>query len=259
MASLYNISNDLNNIFLEIEENGGEVTEEILDKLAISEDNLRQKLDNYRKAYTSLSFDAETCKKEETRISAIRKTYENNAKRLKDAMFVAVQQFGEVGKNGNRQINLINSKLYTRASQSVDYDSNLALILKDCVIAWLRGLDNNDMLDNVSFNINEIINNVNNKFKELYPEQAEEMFNRTNDYFTTNDLVLLNLKFEFNLNINELLTYNGLVTVKAYFGEEHNADISLNINKTYIKSLLDTGEFNNNIAKLLQTESLIIK
>lgn len=259
MESLYNISNELNNIFFEIEENGGEVTDEILNRLAISEDNLKQKLDNYRKAYTSLTFDAETCKKEEIRIANIRKTHEANANRLKNAMFVAVKQFGETGKNGNKQINLIDSKLYTKTSKSVDYDTVLVAILKDCIVSWLRGLDNNDMLDNVSFTVDEILDNINEEFIHLYTEQAKELFDKTGHYFTINDLNLLNLKFEFNLTIGELLTYNGLNIAKAYFGEEHNANISLNVNKPSIKALLDTGEFDNNIAKMSQNETLVIK
>lgn len=259
MESLYSISNDLNNIFFEIEENGGEVTEEILDRLAISEDNLRQKLDNYRKAYTSLSFDAETCKKEETRIAAIRKAYENNAKRLKDAMFVAVQQFGEIGKNGNRQINLIDSKLYTKSSKSVDYDITLAAILKDCVITWLRGLDDNDMLENVSFTIPEVIDSINEVFVHLYTEQAQELFDRTGNYFTVNDLRMLNIKFEFNVDIDELLSCPGLSIARAYFTEEHKADVSLNVDKKAIKELLEIGNFDNNISKISQSETLVIK
>ena len=41
--SLFAISCELEDIFFEIEEAGGEVTEEILAKLAITEENLKQK------------------------------------------------------------------------------------------------------------------------------------------------------------------------------------------------------------------------
>ena len=62
--SLFAISCELEDIFFEIEEAGGEVTEEILAKLAITEENLKQKLDCYRKAYTAISLEADDCKKE---------------------------------------------------------------------------------------------------------------------------------------------------------------------------------------------------
>ena len=49
MASLYNISMELENLFAQIEEQEGEVTEEQLKKLEITENNLLEKVDNYVK------------------------------------------------------------------------------------------------------------------------------------------------------------------------------------------------------------------
>ena len=54
MASIYNITTELEDIFLELEENGGELTPELAERLAITQDNLKSKLDSYRKAYTCL-------------------------------------------------------------------------------------------------------------------------------------------------------------------------------------------------------------
>lgn len=74
MASIYNITAELEDIFLELEENGGELTPELEERLAITQDNLKEKLNNYRKAYTMLNLDAESCKKEEQRLAVLRKT-----------------------------------------------------------------------------------------------------------------------------------------------------------------------------------------
>ena len=65
MANIYNITAELEDIFLELEENGGELTPELEERLAITQDNLKSKLDGYRKAYTVLNLEAESCKKEE--------------------------------------------------------------------------------------------------------------------------------------------------------------------------------------------------
>lgn len=63
MASIYNITTELEDIFLELEENGGELTPELEERLAITQDNLKSKLDGYRKAYTMFNLEAESCKK----------------------------------------------------------------------------------------------------------------------------------------------------------------------------------------------------
>ena len=116
MASIYNITTELEDIFLELEENGSELTPELEERLAITQDNLKEKLNNYRKAYTMLNLDAESCKKEEQRLAVLRKTKENNAERLKGIMLDAVIAYGDLGKSGNKVINLVDSKLYTKNS-----------------------------------------------------------------------------------------------------------------------------------------------
>ena len=49
MSSLYKISEKLQEIFEELEEQGGEFTEEQLKELEITEEELKEKVDNYVK------------------------------------------------------------------------------------------------------------------------------------------------------------------------------------------------------------------
>lgn len=44
MANIYNITAELEDIFLELEENGGELTPELEERLAITQDNLKSNL-----------------------------------------------------------------------------------------------------------------------------------------------------------------------------------------------------------------------
>ena len=60
MANIYNITTELEDIFLELEENGGELTPELEERLRITQDSLKDKLDGYRKAYTMLNLEAES-------------------------------------------------------------------------------------------------------------------------------------------------------------------------------------------------------
>lgn len=107
MASIYNITTELEDIFLELEENGGELTPELEERFAITQDNLKSKLDGYRKAYTMFNLEAESCKKEEQRLAVLRKTKENNAEILKGVMLDAVIAYGDLGKSGNKVIDLV--------------------------------------------------------------------------------------------------------------------------------------------------------
>lgn len=60
--SLYSIDMRLSSIIDEIIENGGEITEELAKKLEITQDNLKEKLDNYRKVIAEISSRIDYCK-----------------------------------------------------------------------------------------------------------------------------------------------------------------------------------------------------
>lgn len=146
MASIYNITTELEDIFLELEENGGELTPELEERLTITQDNLKSKLDSYHKAYTMFNLEAESCKKEEQQLAVLRKTKENNAERLKGVMLDAVIAYGDLGKSGNKVINLVDSKLYTKNSKCVKINENLNQIFIDLVLEYLQSLWDNDIL-----------------------------------------------------------------------------------------------------------------
>lgn len=261
--SLFSISAELEDIFFEIEEAGGEVTEEILAKLAITEENLKQKLDGYRKYYTSLSLDAEACKKEETRIAMIRKTKENQAKRLKDSMYEAVAAYGETGKNGNKVVNLVDSKLYTKKSEVLLMDEELLLTFKDMVFDQFRELYNNDMLDINDTNVDSLdpqgfIDVINAKFKAEYSERAERMMEEYGRLFVVEDLMLTNIKFETSITLYDLLGRSNFRLLEGFFDTEHISNVVPDVNKTVIKNMLKDG-IQSSFANLDYNESLIIK
>lgn len=62
--SLYQIDAELQRIVDEIIDAGGEITPELEEQLAITQDNLNEKLDNYRKLFTMIESRALACKTE---------------------------------------------------------------------------------------------------------------------------------------------------------------------------------------------------
>lgn len=243
MANIYNITAELEDIFLELEENGGELTPELEERLVITQDNLKSKLDGYRKAYTMFNLEAESCKKEEQRLAVLRKTKENNAERLKGVMLDAVITYGDLGKSGNKVINLVDSKLYTKNSKCVEIDENLNQIFIDLVLEHLQSLWDNDMIDsNFSFSRNVLLEQINDKFTERYPEQSARLREETGGYFTLDDLAN---KINFDL-------------LNTFFNHQHEMTRSSSVNKTTMKNILNDGR-DISIAKLVENTSLIIK
>ena len=253
--NIFNISQELEDIFLQIEENGGEITPELEERLAITEDKLHDKLDSYRRVYSKFMSDAKTCKEEETRIAKLRKTKENQAERLKDTMLAAVQQFGALGKSGNRLINLPDAKLYTKSSACTEVNLNRSSILMQLFldvyyIAWEQ-----DTLD-VQYGTmteEELLNKINKKHIENHPHDKVTLF-------TIDDLHGLNINFNFSYNLAQLNSPARFSLLQAWFdnsGIGQNS-ISADVNKTDVKNRIKDGQ-DLTIANVIEHDSLIIK
>lgn len=119
MASLYHIEEELLRIFSDIEENDGEISEEMFAKLELTRENLIDKLDKYVKAIKSWDGEVAITKEESKKLLANAKVKENRVKRLKAAMLNAVLLFGNEGKT-NKFIDLPTVKLFTKATPSVE-------------------------------------------------------------------------------------------------------------------------------------------
>ena len=252
--NIFNISQELEDIFYQIEENGGELTPELEEKLAITEDKLYDKLDGYRRVHSKLLSDAKTCKEEETRIAKLRKTKENQAEKLKDTMLTAVQQFGALGKSGNRTINLPDAKLYTKASACTELDNNRIAILMQLFLDFYRVAWEQDVLEQISYLDNEkLLERINQKYSELYPN--EEIVP-----FTTDDFNSLKLNFNFSYSLTDLNNIARFSLLQAWFdnAEICNNCVSGEVNKTTIKNMINSG-YNVTVANVVEHESLIIK
>ena len=253
--NIFNISRELEDIFLQLEENGGELTPELEERLAISEENLRDKLDGYRRVHYKLMSDAKTCKEEETRITKLRKIKENQAERLKDTMLTAVQQFGALGKSGNRTINLPDAKLYTKASACIEVDNNRAAILMQLFIDIYQTSWASDILEPQYGAITDerLLERINDKYTELYPN--EEVIP-----FTIDDLNSLNINFNFTYSLANLNNVARFSLLTAWFDNAEIGDncISAELNKTEVKNRIkDNADIT--LANLVEHDSLIIK
>lgn len=110
-SSLFSIKAELQDIILQLEE--GEATEEIVAKLGITEDNLKDKIGDYLQVIKRHQCDVKECSDEVARVNQIKKTRNNTLERLKDAVLEAVLMFGSTGKSGNKVIEGSTYKVYS--------------------------------------------------------------------------------------------------------------------------------------------------
>ena len=233
MESLYQISGKLLSIFGEIESADGEVTEEQLENLQITKDELDTKFDSYVKAIRCWELDINACKEEEKRIKANRNTKENRIERLKKYMLDAVMQFGVQGKT-NKYYELPDSRIYTRDSQEVVYNdlriNRLIKILIDIISS--ETITNIDTEDDYVDLLNEV-----NRLQEIYYPDDEK--------YILNDIKYLRMQYTDTIDIKSLI--NGYTSIIKFNQKRYGFDVPLeNITnlpqKTIIKMLFKNGE-----------------
>ncbi len=127
MASLWQLTQDELSFISLMEENGGEVTDEIIEDLAIRRENFSAKAEAYAKFILKLDSEADQAAAEIKRIQAIKKAKENTAQRLRDTLLAALMVFTQEDSKGIRRHETPLAKLSTRKSQSVE-------VLDDTVI-----------------------------------------------------------------------------------------------------------------------------
>lgn len=120
MASLWQLTQDELSFISLMEENGGEVTDEIMEDLAIRRENFSSKAEAYSKFILKLESEADQAAAEIKRIQALKKAKENTAQRLRDTLLAALMVFTEEDAKGIRRYETNLAKLSTRKSQSVE-------------------------------------------------------------------------------------------------------------------------------------------
>lgn len=94
MANLYELQGAMLQIEYALEENGGELTDELAELLNDTEVSIRQKADGYRAVMAKFNDKVEAVKREIKRLQDIKKTAENAEKRIKEYILGVMGAYG---------------------------------------------------------------------------------------------------------------------------------------------------------------------
>jgi hypothetical protein len=120
MATLWQLTQEELSFIAMMEENGGEVNDEIIEELAIRKDNFSHKAEAYAKFILKLESEADQAASEIKRIQALKKAKENTVARLRESLLAALMVFTEEDAKGIRRYETPLAKLSTRKSQAVE-------------------------------------------------------------------------------------------------------------------------------------------
>ena len=237
--NIFEIESSLQSIFEELEDNGGELTPELEEKLAITEGDFKAKVKSYCDVIKQVKSDISLIKEEEARLKTLKKTKENLITRLSKIVCHAINEFGDTTKTGTKCVDWGTGKVSVRRTQAVELDEQ--------------------SLSDITSNLNKIIqdNKETNQLNVIDKIDVEDILRNLNEHITEADLDDVNADVEFSMPIKTFVgEYYPLLATIFLAGK--GASVKSNISKSDIKQPLMVG-LESNLAHLVTNESLLMK
>ena len=250
--NIYQISQDPLSLFDEIEANGGEITPEQEQELAITEESFKSKVENYTKVIHHYQDDLAAIKAETERLKRLKESKEKIIDRLKNVILEAIDKFGETNKNGVKFIDFGTGKVSTRNTQAVQlYDDNI-----EHIVACL-----NDILDlEAENNQLDVIDSINEE--ALIDRIASMPMGNTEVGLAVSkdDLAHVSLQLVTGFPLVDVLNGKAWYALKEVIKNNPHFVLQSNVNKTDMKAELKAnGSCAPKIAKLVINKSLTIR
>ena len=145
--NIYEISQTLLDIYNELEENGGELTEELEKALTITQADFKQKVRDYANVIKQVDLDIAGIDQEVKRLKAYKESKAKTKYRLSSILVNAIDMFGEHTKSGGAYVDLGDEKISVRNTTKVEVDTDTVnAIAKDVMdaynnISWTNSWD----------------------------------------------------------------------------------------------------------------------
>ena len=253
--SIWNIDEKLQSLIEEIEENGGEFTEEQEQELALTQEKFNNKVESYCAIIDKYQSYADTCKNEKKRINEIQKVRENIITKLKNVLLNAVDKYGIIGKSNNKTFETATRKLFTKTLSSLNVDEERVNILTKYFIEYVNELYVNGVLDG---NDEEVLTTIVNVINQIAKSELGDEYQP----FNVNDVKSIKINFNIELELSDLL--NRPTIIDYIRNSTLVSDFTKNVSKDDVKFLNSIEQDKENpqfvtIANFVNKTSLTIK
>ena len=248
--NIFQISQDLLDAFSELEENGGELTDELEAKLTVSQADFKTKVENYTKVIKQAESDVELVDKEIKRLQELKKSKNNAIDRLKKVVICAIEMCGETNKSGNKYYDYGTGKITIRNTTKVDVDTDITDTVVNKLVDNFRMMYFNNTLD---------VNTEVDKDWMLSIINAPAEDDLTDINITEDDFDNITAKLSFDINLADLLKGDGYQLMKYIFANGNIIKGKSDISKTAIKDKAERGEAAPTFASIVNNKSITIK
>lgn len=260
--NIFQIEQELKELFDTLEENGGELTPELEEALAISQTDFVNKIKSYSNVIKQLDADLSAIKDEKDRLKALEDSKKRVKERLSTIMCSAISMFGDTTRSGGKFVDYGTGKASVRNSIVCEVNDKVA---NQCVHAiWDKvkfGIESGNP-DSLSYykadDIQELVNDYNERIN----------FNRTKDglepidtaaVVDVDDLEYIDLEFDVKFNAADAFNDVNKTNLLKELVKCGIVELKPKVDKTRLKNYIKETGAMFNIAKLTENQSLSIK
>ena len=247
MSNIFELEQELLDIFDNLEENCGELTPELEERLTIAQEEFTLKVKNYTNVIKMLNSDLTAIKEEQARLKTLYERKDKLVNKLKEIIIVAIDNFGDTKKSGVKYLDYGTGEVSIRKSDAVEVNDDLVSYVGNYLtsaITFDKQCNQLDVRENIE--LSDIITNISQN---------------TNMGVSADDLKHIDVKFEVTVPMKDLaVNPKGYPVLREIAKYSDNYKLSTNVSKSGIKSeLKENGVCAPNLAKLVQNKSLTIK
>lgn len=237
--TLVDIEKDLLSIFEELEANGGELTEELSNKLTITEENFSDKVQKYLAVVKGFESDTDCIKEEISRLENRKKTKESQIEHLKKKIIDAVELFGRRNNKGNAHFECPTCKITVTNNSKLDVD----------------GVYINEFVRNLNNNINNTsVYNANNNMSGIIFDANTA----ANTHIDNEDLNCMTVSATIKFDLKDLTNATDAYRTLLEAVDGLSGQLTATLDKKQLKGLIKENNSVPEYCTVTETKSLRI-
>lgn len=254
--NIYEISQTLLDIYNEVEENGGELTEELEKALTITQADFKQKVRDYASVIKQIDLDTTGIDQEVKRLKSYKESKTKLKERLSAILANAIDMFGEHTKSGGAYVDLGDEKVSVRNTTKVEVDTNTVNAIAKDVMDTYSNLSWTNGWDTANLSIQSFIDR--GKHHTRTDENGEEVADPIT--IVPENYKDINATIKLSMPLSKLIGYEGVEFAKSLLNTTSAYSIEGSISKTDMKKeFASTNTTENNIAKLVNNKTINIR
>ena len=254
--NIYNITNDMLRIIDTIEENGGEVDDNLIEEFEFTQENLKEAVRDFTSTIHKEEDDINAIDKEINRLKSLKETKTKLITRLSDKLVKTIELFGTPNKSDVMTIDCQTVKVSIRRSKKVETDDNYIAPVVTELINKFNWYKESNQLD------------VANK---IIPDEFIETLRNSKTFdengaiedrpipVTADELKAINATISLSVPISELLEEKGYNLMKTLLHNYVGFKVVGSVNKTLIKKDNENKIYYPHIGYVANNKNLSIK